>query len=919
MNSTFSCRNVGATIFLLLGLLVGTLTHGQIIATFAGNGTGAYAGDGGAATAAQINGPRGVAVDATGNVYISDRINNRIRLVNTAGTISTICGTGTAGFSGDGGSAISAQISAPGGIALDGGGTIYFADVANKRIRMINATGVISPIAGTGTVGFSGDGGAATAAMLSNATGVAVDGSSNVYIADAGNNRIRMINASGVISTLAGNGTGTFSGDGGAATAASLYFPFGVAIDGGGNLYIADGSNNCVRKVNTSGIISTIAGIGGSAGFSGDGGAATAANLSSPNAVAVDGSGNIYIADASNNRIRIVIASGTISTMVGTGAASFGGDCGAANAALINSPMAIAYSNSNYLYIADEANNRIRMVYTSLSVAAITGSSTVCAGAAITLADATGGGVWSSANPAIATVDASGNVTGVAGGSTTIIYTITNACGSANATAGITVNTSPVLPAITGPTSVCVGATISLADATAGGSWSSSATAIATIDASGNVRGVAGGSATITYTLTTACGSAARLYSITVTTIPSAGTIAGATGVCPGATITLTNGVSGGTWSSSAASMATISSTGVVLGIAAGSTVISYAVTGVCGTGYSTHALTINSLPVVGPVTGAAILCEGATTTLSDTTAGGVWSSSASGVATVSTGGVVTGMTGAAVNIIYAVTNVCGTASAAHAMTINPLPTTGVILGASAICTGSNTTLTGSVAGGIWSMSNAHATITATAIVHGVSAGYDTVYHSFTNGCGTTAASFIISIDGHLTASGITGPTTLCETDSAQLTVTVPGGSWTSSNGHATVSPTGFVRPVSPGMDTIYYSDSNACGTAVASLAINILAAANCNTGVVAPVDQISDIVVYPNPSNGIFTVVIPATANSSTITIMDVLGKVVATKVVPDNSEPTTIFNLTSVAAGSYLVRITSGTEIYRKTIVID
>ncbi len=563
----------------------------------------------------------------------------------------------------------------------------------------------------------------------------------------------------------------------------------------------------------------------------------------------------------------------------------------------------------------------ITVITTPTTPSAITGSSTVCAGATTTLSSASTGGAWTTANAAIASVDASGNVTGVAGGTTNITYTIANACGSSFTTTSITVNTSPTLAAITGPTSVCVGSSISLSDATAGGSWSSSSSSIASIDASGNVTGVAGGTVNITYSLATACGTAARLYAITVNTIPSAGTIAGPASVCPGATITLTDGVSGGSWSSSASSLATISAAGVVTGIATGTTVISYAVSGVCGTGYATYTLTINSLPIVGPIIGASTLCEGATTTLTDTTSGGVWSSSAAGVATVNAAGVVTGLTGATVNIIYAVTNVCGTASAAHFMTINPLPTTGVILGASAICIGTSTTLTASVTGGTWSVSNANASIVFTstnAVVHGLVAGLDTVYHTLTNGCGSRSASFVISIDGHLSATGITGPSSLCETDSVQLTVTVPGGSWSSTNAHATVSATGFVNPVTPGRDTIVYTVTNACGTATARLPINILASGNCNVGVVTAAKEAQDVTVYPNPSNGTFTVVIPATGNEATITIIDVLGKIVETRLVANANGSTSVFNLTGVAAGSYLIRINSGAAAFKETVVV-
>ena len=283
-----------------------TLATG-IISTIAGNGTSAYSGDGGQATAASLYYPQGVAVDGSGNVYIADESDNRIRKVTAAtGIITTIAGSSlTGGFSGDGGQATAAQLNQPWGVAVDASGNVYFADWSNQRIRMITvSTGIITTIAGTGTAGFSGDGGVASNAQLNNPVGVAVDGSGNVFIADQSNQRIRKVTG-GIISTIAGNGVNGYGGDGGAATSASLKYPLEIAVDNSGNLYIADSGNNRIRMITVStGIISTFAG-NGTSGYSGDGGAATSAKLSNPNGVAVSCSG-VYISDEFNNRIREV-------------------------------------------------------------------------------------------------------------------------------------------------------------------------------------------------------------------------------------------------------------------------------------------------------------------------------------------------------------------------------------------------------------------------------------------------------------------------------------------------------------------------------------------------------------------------------------------------------------------------------------
>ena len=332
----------------------------------AGNGTEGYAGDGGVATVAELNEVTGVAVDSSGNVYIADQNSQRIReAAVSTGIINTIAGNGTAGYSGDSGAATSAKLHTPYGVAVDSSGNIYIADTANNRVREVTAsTGVISTIAGTGTAGYSGDGGAATSAKLHGPQSVAIDVSGNVYISDTGNNRIRKVTVStGVISTVAGTGTGGFSGDGGAATSAKLDGPWGIAVDSSSNVYIADIYNSRIRKVTAStGIISTIAG-NGTQGSSGDGGAATSAELYSASGVAVDSSGNVYIADSGDNRVReVTVSTGVINTIAGTGTAGYSGDGGAANSTELDRPYDVAVDSIGNVYIADSDNWAIREV-----------------------------------------------------------------------------------------------------------------------------------------------------------------------------------------------------------------------------------------------------------------------------------------------------------------------------------------------------------------------------------------------------------------------------------------------------------------------------------------------------------------------------------------------------------------------------
>ncbi|MEV8047200.1 RICIN domain-containing protein [Streptomyces griseoluteus] len=331
------------------------------INTVAGTGAAGSAGDNDRAVAAQLNRPYGMAVDSTGTVYVCEFAGHRVRKITTDGRISTVAGTGRAGFSGDNGPAASAQLNSPREVAVDREDAVYVADAGNNRIRKITADGTITTVAGTSTAGFAGDGGPATAARLSGPFGVAVDSTGTVYFSDYYNNRVRKVAPDGTISSVAGNGTGAYRGDGGPATAAQLKGPHAVVLDSAGELYIADYGNNRVRRVAADGTISTVAGTG-AAGFGGDDGPAASAKLSGPTGVVVDSAGDLYVADYGNNRVRRVAADGTISTVAGTGTAGFGGDDGPAASAQLDKPIALAVDCVDTLYIADFTNNRVRKI-----------------------------------------------------------------------------------------------------------------------------------------------------------------------------------------------------------------------------------------------------------------------------------------------------------------------------------------------------------------------------------------------------------------------------------------------------------------------------------------------------------------------------------------------------------------------------
>ena len=382
------------------------VTADGIIHTFAGNGTAGFSGDGGPGTSAQLNLPYGVAVDSAGNVLVSELNNGRVRRVNTSGIISTVAGSATRGFAGDGGPATSAQMVSPYRVAIDEAGNILIADGSNQRVRKVTTAGIISTVAGNGTAGFSGDGGLATNAQLNAPYGVTLDANGNLLIADLNNNRVRIVSAaSGVIRTIAGTGTGGTGGTGGPATSAQLRNPSDTLMDPTGNVFIADSTNFRIEKISPAGVISTLAGSGTS-GFSGDNGAAIAAQFNRPMSLARDATGNLYITDLNNQRIRRVTPDGTITTIAGNGTAGWSGDDGPATSAQINTPYGVAIDGSGNLFIADTNNHAIRKVTPAGVITTVVG-----VGAIAGFSGDGGQALYAQLNgPAGVAVDAAGNL-----------------------------------------------------------------------------------------------------------------------------------------------------------------------------------------------------------------------------------------------------------------------------------------------------------------------------------------------------------------------------------------------------------------------------------------------------------------------------------------------------------------------------
>ncbi|MBX2904570.1 MAG: T9SS type A sorting domain-containing protein [Taibaiella sp.] len=540
----------------------------QSIYTYAGDGSAAFGGDGAAATAAKVNNPHGVATDPAGNVYIADYENNRIRKVTPAGVISTIAGTGFGGYlaSQDGGPATAAWIKWPVAIALDASGNIYFTEFGNNIIRKVNTAGIISTVAGVpGSVPApapapSGDGGPATSAILGYPWGIAIDASGNIIVADQLNNRIRKVNTTtGIITSIAGNGFVGWTGDGGPATAARVNYPLGVAIDAPGNIYIADYANNRVRKINTSGIMSTIAGVGLPYGYSGDGGPATVAQLYYPKAIAVDAGGNVYIADWNNHAVRKINSVGIINTIAGTGTAGYSGDGGPAVSAQLNYPTGVAVRYDGDVFISDNDNNRVRRIKIGNEPYFSEGASksvTTCPVELISL-------------DTMLSVD--------------------------DIDVGQTLTWSPLrLPA----------------HGTLLASCTAPSTSSTVVPPCGSYVLTTGYVGTDTFSVRVNDGTYSDTieFYVNIVGFPNPGAIAGSDSVCPGHNITLTNSYAGGVWSSTATGVATVSSSGVVTGVSAGVTTVSYTATNTCGTVVVTKIIYVPStIPCIAAIAGATL------------------------------------------------------------------------------------------------------------------------------------------------------------------------------------------------------------------------------------------------------------------------------------------------------------------------
>ena len=521
-------------LYILFFLLVVAFspTSAQIISTYAGSGVAGHSGDGGPATAARMDYPT-LAIDRADNIYVAEYTTNYIRKISPSGIITSIAGNGTLGYSGDGGPATNAQLSRPNAIATDAIGNLYIAE--DYRVRKVDTFGIISTVAGNGTLTYTGDGAQATASGMQ-PSNVAVDGAGVIYISMRVGERILKVNTSGIVTTVAGDGIGGITATGVPATSTHVFSDW-LGIDPLGNIYSA-GFDPIVYKISAAGIITVFAGTTTS-GYSGDGGPATSAQLNIyPMPSLVDGSGNVYLGDERNHRIRVVNSSGTISTLAGTGVLGYSGDGGLPTLAQLNTPGDIVQDAAGNFYIADQLNYCVRKISFDHSAPFFTGGASqplsICAGSlttpinsllSATDADAGHTQIWSLITaPAHGTcvVAYSAAATGGIITPTGTSYTpfpgysgpdffqvrVSGPVYSDTISINVTITPPPDAGSISGANTVCTGAFTTLSDLSFGGTWRVSNTLLATIDpVVGIITGVAAGADTALYIVTCTGGS----------------------------------------------------------------------------------------------------------------------------------------------------------------------------------------------------------------------------------------------------------------------------------------------------------------------------------------------------------------------------------------------------------------------------
>jgi Secretion system C-terminal sorting domain/Bacterial Ig-like domain (group 2) len=552
----------------------------------------------------------------------------------------------------------------------------------------------------------------------------------------------------------------------------------------------------------------------------------------------------------------------------------------------------------------------------------ISGPSIVCKGSSIALMDTVSGGTWSSVDPAIATITSGGVLTGHLWGYDTVKYTDSNMCGMGVAMVVIRVDSTPVAMPISGPTVTCVGHTIALMNGNVIGTWNwntSNGRATATHD--GMVTGVSYGLDTITYVFTNACNTVSSTMTVQVDTVLSAGTIAGASAVCTGSWIHLTESVPGGTWFSSNSSIAVVDGSGNVTGVSQGVVTISYFLTNGCGASIATHGVTVNA--PAASITGLDSVGVGDVRILSNTTTGGTWSIADTAIATIDSNGHVTGVDSGLTMVTYTVVNACGTSYATLAMHVGPHPTVASIAGSDSVCIGANITLTNATGIGKWNISDTitHATVdSVTGVVHGVAYGATNVTFTYTNGFGTSTSVKTIFVNRPPSVT-VSDPGTYGIGSNIILYGTPSLGVWSQTNSTVAMflSVTDSNHYASMyiqdgGTDIVTYTVHNTCGTSHASDTLIVVV----DNGVKQVAGKSASLNIFPNPNQGAFTLNVNSDIKQdASVVITNVVGEKVKELSITTNQkfevkldQPSGIYviSVTTADGTKYTARIAIG-----------
>ena len=943
----------------MLLIAAGSVNAQMITVTMAGSGSTPYNGNGQAGYLTQINNPTDVCMDAAHNIYFADNYNGRIRKMSAAnGVITTVAGGGSSAA--DGIAATSASLS-PGYMCIDASGNLYVS--TGNKIREINAaTGIITTIAGTGAAGYSGDGGLATSAMINGPMGICIDAAGNIYIVDQSNNRIRKVTAAtGIITTIAGTSAAGYSGDGGMATAATLNAPTAICVNAAGDIYFADQagslglfglSGECIRKISaSSGIITTIAGSPSGGFASGSGGPALSASVGWVYGLCCNDSGDLFICDVSCSCRKITMSTGIINTIAGSDVTDgYAGDGVNALSALFNWPHGLCLDPNGDVFIADTYNSRIRksIQLTHTPAFAYGKGQTVypCSGSSLLLdaqlsitdVDVSQTETWTvlsaPANGTLSGFPYSRLSTGVSSLTNPAGLSYTSAAGyvgtdsfrvvasdgllSDTTTIYVTVSSSSLIT-ISHMIGVCVGDSINYSATYATGLWSAAnGDAIVGTPVVGSARGVTPGVDTILYSIPGVCNATDV---ITVHPTPNAGTISGSGIVCVGSAITVSDAAPGGTWSLSAPYATIGSGSGTVTGVSSGTAVIAYMVSNAFCSSVATSPLTIG-IPT-GSIYGGSLVCPGAELDMEDDTPGGTWSVT-NGNATFTVTGPIAAVIGALPGedtLFYNVSNICGTASISQPITIFPAPSAGTISGPADVCMGAAVTYTTTVSGGSWGTYYYYAEVdssdTYTATLLGNTIGTDSVYYQVTdvNGCTATAIQYI-NVDAVPDPGTISGTDNVYAGGSTTLANTVTGGTWSSSNtAISTVSGAALVLGVAPGTDSILYTVSSLGCSSTAYFAFTVLA--DTSTSASNIIGGNNNITIMPNPAKEHFIINFTSSTNEPvTITITNMAGEQIK-EMAGTTNQP--IDASLDVAPGIYLLNATTTREKRSGKIVIE